>query len=220
MWCVAELNAEYVRKMEDVLAICEKPFKPSEPVVCLDEKPIPLHAEVRAPRPMRSGHGVRRDNEYKRCGVANIFAVVEPKAGKHLTCATPNRSAVQFATVVRNLVAAYPFARTIHLVMDNLNIHRMKSLTDTFGMRYGQYLWNRLTVHYTPKHGSWLNQAEMELSLLSRQCLAKRRIASLAELRTQTRAWARDANRRKLRINWNFTRKNARQKFNYSKESY
>jgi hypothetical protein len=121
MWCVAELDEEYIAKMEDVLALYEKPYRSAEPVICLDEKPVSLHDDVRPSRPARPGHIAKRDNEYKRCGTANIFAVVEPKAGRHFNCATPNRSAAQFAQVVQRLVAAYPFARKIHLVMDNLH---------------------------------------------------------------------------------------------------
>src|SRR5437762_14026895 len=133
MWCVAELDDAYIAQMEDVLALYEKPYKTSEPVVCLDEKPVALHADIRPPRPARPGHVAKRDNEYRRCGTANIFAVVEPKAGRHFNSATPNRSAAQSAQVVEHLVAEYPFARKIHLVMDNLNIHSRKSRTDPLG---------------------------------------------------------------------------------------
>ena len=216
MWCVADLDPEYIARMEDVLALYEKPYDAREPVVCLDEKPVALHADVRPPRPARPGHLAQRDNEYLRCGTANIFAVVEPKAGRHLTRATPNRTAGQFALVIRDLVAAYPAARTIHLVMDNLNIHCCKSLTDHLGRRAGRALWRRLTVHHTPKHGSWLNQAEIELSLVARQCLGTRRISELPRLRSETRAWNRRANRRKTCIRWTFTRKKARAKFGYT----
>jgi hypothetical protein len=215
MWCVAELDDAYIAQMEDVLALYEKPYHAAEPVVCLDEKPVALHADVRPPRLAKPGHIAKRDNEYKRCGTANIFAVVEPKAGRHFTCATPDRSAFQFAQVIRDLVSAYPFARTIHLVMDNLNIHCRKSLTDHLGEREGNYLWNRLQVHHTPKHGSWLNPAEIELSLISRQCLGTRRIPDLAQLKSETRAWNRRANQNKIKIRWNFTRKTARSKFGY-----
>ena len=217
MWCVAELDADYIARMEDVLALYEKPYTAKEPVVCLDEKPVSLHAEVRPVRPARPGHIARRDSEYKRCGTANIFAVVEPKAGRHFTCATPDRSAAQFAQVVRRVLAAYPRARTVHLVMDNLNIHCEKSLTDHFGQRVGKQLWRRLTVHFTPKHGSWLNQAEIELSLVSRGCLGSRRIDTLAQLQLDTRAWNTRANRAHTCIRWQFTRKHARAKFGYQK---
>ena len=215
MWCVAELDEDYIRKMEDVLGVYERPYSPSEPVLCLDEKPVSLHSDVRPLRPMRPGHVARRDNEYKRQGTANIFAVVEPKAGKHFTCATPDRSARQFAFIVRDLVSAYPLAEKIHLVMDNLNIHCLKSLTDHLGQEAGRYVWSRLRVHYTPKHGSWLNQAEIELSLVSRQCLGQRRLGNLVNLQHEVARWNRGANRNKTRINWRFTRKQARAKFGY-----
>ena len=146
---------------------------------------------MRPARPARPEKPARPDNEYKRCGTANVFGVVEPKAGRRFTSATPNRSAAQFAQVVSHVVEQYPVARTIHLVMDNLNIHCRKSLVDSFGERAGGELWDRLTVHYTPKHESWLNQAEIELSLYSRQCLGKRRIPDLGTLRRETRVWNR-----------------------------
>jgi len=215
MWCVAELDEDYIAKMENLLALYEKPYRSAEPVVCLDEKPVSLHGDVRPSRPARPGHLAKRDNEYKRCGTANLFAVVEPKAGRHLNRATPNRSAPQFADVIRDLAAAYPFARKIHLVLDNLNIHCRKSLTDRFGQQEGGYLWSRFRIHYTPKHGSWLNQAEIELSLLSRQCLSRRRIPVLGLLQSEIRAWNARANRAKTCIQWRFTRKTARAKFGY-----
>lgn len=215
MWCVADLDDDYVASMEDVLAVYEKPYSSAEPVLCLDEKPVSLHSEVRPPVPASPGHISKRDNEYRREGVANIFAVVEPKAGRHFNRATPNRTALQFALTIQDLVLKYPFARTIHLVMDNLSTHCRKSLIDHLGEQEGGYIWNRLTVHHTPKHGSWLNQAEIELSLISRQCLGKRRIPSLEALEDEVGQWTKSANQRKLRINWNFTRRAARKKFGY-----
>ena len=215
MWCIAELDQEYIRKMEDVLAIYEKPYDPAQPVVCLDEKPISLHDDVRAPIPAKPGKVAKQDNEYKRCGTANVFGVVEPKAGRHFTTATPNRSGAEFARMVKHVVEAYPAADTIHLVMDNLNIHGRKSLTDYFGEQEGERIWNRLSVHYTPKHGSWLDQAEIELSLFSRQCLGKRRIPDLEMLKRETEAWNREVNRKRTKINWRFTRKKARKLFRY-----
>jgi hypothetical protein len=206
--------------MEDVLALYEKPYRASEPVICLDEKPVSLHAEVRAPLPSRPGQIAKRDSEYKRCGTANVFCAVEPKAGMHFTFPTPTRSAPELARVLERIIGSYPFAGTIHLVMDNLNIHGRKTLIDHFGADWGDYLWNRLTVHYTPKHGSWLNQAEIEISLFARQCLGSRRIPSLAELQREARAWNRKVNREKLKIDWRFTRKEARQKFGYDKNSF
>jgi len=215
MWCVGELDSDYIQRMEDVLRVYEKPYNPAEPVVCLDEKPVPLHADVRAPMPAKPGTEARRDNEYKRCGTANVFGVVEPKAGRHFTTATPDRSAFQFAQVIFHLALEYPEARTIHLVMDNLNTHRRKSLTDLYGAATGDEIWDRFTIHYTPKHGSWLDQAEIELSLFSRQCLGSRRIPDLSTLQRETKIWNRQANRERTTINWRFTRRKARKTFHY-----
>ena len=220
MWCVARLDEDYVTKMEDVLALYEKPYEPQEPVVCLDEKPVSLHAEVRPPIPVGPGRTAKRDSEYQRCGTANVFCAVEAKAGRHFTWPTPNRSAPQFAQVIEALVSSYPRARTIHVVMDNLNIHGRKSLTDSFGPKPGRQLWSRLKVHYTPKHASWLNQAEIEISLFSRQCLGRRRIADLATLKHQVRAWNRRINQDHVTIQWKFDRKAARRTFGYTKNLF
>jgi hypothetical protein len=167
---VPELTEQYVERMEDVLETYERPLDRAEPVVCLDEKPVTLHADIRPVAPAEPGRETRRDSEYKRCGTANVFCAVEPLAGRHFTFATPNRSGLEFALVMSKLALAYPEAKTIHLVMDNLNIHRQKSLTATFDGEIGTEIWDRFTVHYTPKHGSWLNQAEIEIGLFSRQC--------------------------------------------------
>ncbi len=215
MWCVAELTPQYIRTMEDVLALYEKPYSAAEPVVCLDEKPVSLHREIRPPIPIKPGSPAKRDNEYQRCGTANVFGVVEPKAGRHFTRATVNRSGSQFARLIEYLTRRYAAARTIHLVMDNLNTHGPKSLTDCFGEEQGRRLWDRLTLHYTPKHGSWLNQAEIELSLYSRECLGTRRFSDLGLLQQETRTWNRQTDRKRTRINWTFTRRKARKTFRY-----
>jgi len=220
MWCVAELNEDYIAKMEDVLEVYERPYDPQEPVVCLDEKPVTLHADVRPASPAKPGREARQDNEYERRGTANLFCAVEPKAGRHFTFATPDRSGFEFAKVAFELALQYPAATTIHLVLDNLNIHRRKSLTDLLGGEIGAEVWNRFSVHYTPTHGSWLNQAEIEIGLLSRQCLGRRRIPDLATLRRETRAWNRSMNRARVRINWKFDRRAARQKFAYKPRSF
>src|ERR1700720_1740625 len=217
MWCVAELDKEYIQKMEDVLATYEKPYNPAQPVVCFDEKPVSLHADVRPPIPVRPGKPAKQDNEYERRGMANVFGVVEPKSGRHFTTATHDRSAAEFARNVGHIVEQYPFAQTIHLVMDNLNIHCRQSLIGYFGEQEGGYLGDRLTVHYTPKHGSWLNQAEIELSLYSRQCLGTRRIPDLEKLKQETKAWNRTAHRKRTTINWRFPRRKARKVFRYTK---
>jgi len=217
MWCVAELNEEYVRKLEDVLELYERPYNPAEPVVCLDEKPVTLHKDVRPPKPPAPGQVAKRDSEYERCGTANVFCAVEPKAGQHYTRPTPDRCAAEFAQFMAELALNYPTAQTIHLVVDNLNIHCRKSLTDHYGEIPGTHLWNRFTVHYTPKHGSWLNQAEIEISLFARQCLGTRRLPTLARLREAARGWNASVNEARTKIDWQFSRKDARRKFGYNK---
>src|SRR5215470_2543328 len=189
MWSVPELNEEYIARMEDILEVYEKPYDPSEPVICLDEKSVPLHADVRPSSPAAPGRETRQDSEYERCGTANVFCAVEPQAGKHFTFATPDRSAAEFAPVA-------------------------------CGQTAGHWMWNRFTVHYTPTHGSWLNQAEIEISMFARQCLGKRRIPDLKTLQRETRAWNRRMNRDKVRINWQFDRKTARRKFGYKKNDF
>jgi DDE superfamily endonuclease len=220
MWVVADLDDDYIAKMEDVLETYEQPYDPQQPVVCLDEKPVTLHADVRPSSPAQPGREARRDNEYERCGTANMFCAVEPKAGRHFTFATPDRSGFEFAQVAVRLALAYPDAKTIHLVMDNLNIHRQKSLTAVFGAEMGSEVWRRFSVHYTPTHGSWLNQAEIEIGLFSRQCLGKRRIPNLQTLRREATAWNRRMNRDRVKIAWKFDRKAARRKFGYKRISF
>jgi transposase len=202
--------------MEDVLKTYEKPLSEREPVVCIDEKPVVLHEDMQSPILMQPGRMARRDYEYKRCGTANVFCGIEPKAGRHFTQATSTRSSPEFADFLLEIAEHYPAADTIHLVVDNLSTHTRKALVGRFGEEAGGWLWERFTVHYTPKHGSWLNQAEIEISLFSRQCLGKRRVGSLATLRRQTKAWNRRTNRDRVTIQWKFTRKLARRKMNYS----
>jgi DDE superfamily endonuclease len=220
MWVVADLDEKYIAKMEDVLETYERAYDPAEPVVCLDEKPVTLHADMRPPLAAQPGREARRDNEYERCGTANVFCAVEPKAGRHFIFPTPDRSGFEFAQVAAELVFQYPDAKTIHLVMDNLSSHRRKSLTDLFGVEVGGQIWDRFTVHYTPTHGSWLNQAEIEIGLFSRQCLGKRRIPDLKTLRHESRAWNRRMNRDQIKINWKFDRKAARRKFGYKSKYF
>ena len=220
MWCVAELNPEYIQKMEDVLATYEKPYTATEPVVCLDEKPVTLHADIRPPIPAAPGRTAKRDNEYKRCGTANVFCGVEPKAGRHFTRATPNRCSPRFADYLVEVASHYPRAKTIHLVLDNLSSHSRKALTDSFGEQAGGWIWNRFTPHYTPKHGSWLNQAEIEIGLFSRQCLGHRRIPTLNHLEREAGAWNENMNRHRILIDGRFTRAKARRKFGYRRNRF
>ncbi len=220
MWCVGAIGSDYIARMEEVLATYEQPLRAEEPVVCLDERPAQLTADTRAPSRARPGRPARYDYEYKRHGTANLFCAVEPKAGWHLVRATPNRTGPEFAKVIRAIAAHYPAAGTIHLVMDNLSTHTRKSLTDYHGQEAGGALWDRLTVHYTPKHASWLNQGEIAIGLLARECLGRRRIADLPSLRSETRAWTRRANRQRRIIQWRFTRRKARKVFGYRRPGH
>jgi hypothetical protein len=162
--------------------VYERPYDPEQPVVCLDEKPVTLQADVRPTSPAVPGREARRDNEYKRCGTANVFCAVEPKLGAIFTFPTPDRSGFEFAQVAVHLAVEYPEAKTIHIILDNLNINRRKALSDIFGPEMAAEVWDRFTIHYTPTHGSWLNQAEIEIGMFTRQCLGKRRIPYLQTL--------------------------------------
>ena len=196
MWCVPQLDQEYLQRIEAALEVLNRPLDKRARLVALDERPVQWLDSLRP---------------------ANVFCVVEPKTGRHQTHATKNRTAAQFARALKQIAGGYPVARTIHLVLDNLNTHREKSLIATFGVQAGHRLWRRFTVHYTPKHGSWLNPAELEASLWSRQCLGRQRVASLAELRQRTSAWNRWVNRIKLKIDWRFSTADARRVFHYQR---
>lgn len=210
-----KLDQDYLQRMEEVLDVLSQPLDKRAPVVALDERPVQLLDSVRPATPMAPGRPGRHDYEYARCGTANVFCIVEPKAGRHQTHATPNRVALQFAGALKRIAATYPEAATIHLVMDNLNTHCEKSLTTSFGTEQGHSLWSRFQVHYTPKHGSWLNPAELEASLWSRQCLGRQRVATLAELRQRTAAWNKWANHTRIKIDWRFSTADARRVFHY-----
>jgi transposase len=215
MWCVPKLDKEYIQRMEDVLALYEKPYDARHPVVCIDEKPVQLLSEPYKTIPAKSGRIKHRDHEYKREGVANVFCGVEPKTGKVMVRPTQNRKANAFAKFFRAIMRKYKSAEKVHVVMDNLNTHKEKSLIDAFGEKLGKKLWGRAIIHFTPKHASWLNQAEIAIGIYSRKCLGKDRIDSLATLKRRTAEWKKRSE--KILINWKFTRKKARVKFKYRK---
>ena len=200
MWCVPELNREYVERMEDVLNLMEKPARAREPVVALDERPVQLHATERNGRPMAPGRIAQRDYEYVRRGTANIFCIVAPKTGRHLTHATASRKARRFAAAMKRISDVYRDAKRIHIILDNLNTHCLKSLTDVYCETEGRRLWRRFVIHHTPKHGSWLNPAEIEVSLWSRECIGRDRIATLCELKYRTHLWNKTADRARRKI--------------------
>lgn len=215
MWCIPELTDEFIERMEDVLDIYELPYNADIPVVCMDEKAVMLHGEYREPLPMEEGKARRIDSEYVRNGSANAFHAVEPKAGRYLTQVTDTRCGARFAEFVGHIAEAYKSAKKIILVMDNLNTHREKSLIDFYGEEEGRKLWSRFDVHHTPKHGSWLNQAEIAIGMYRRQCLGGTRIPDIKTLAKKTAAWTRAINDKKVTINWTFTTEDARGKFDY-----
>jgi transposase len=214
-WCVPDLDEEYIERMEDVLKIYEKEHDPKAPVVCLDEKPIQLLDDVRPPSGVMPGEIRKVDFEYKRNGTANVFCAVVPLTGEYINRVTERRTGADFAKFMASIERKFSGVRKIILVMDNLRTHSLKSLTEFYGEREGERIWNRFEVHFTPKHGSWLNQAEIAINMYSRQCLGKSRIPDIETLRKKTKSWNEIANRRKVTIKWNFTRKDAREKFHY-----
>lgn len=216
-WCVPDLDDEFIERMEDVLKVYEKPYDESRPVVCLDEKPIQLLADVRPPSGIAPGEEKKVDYEYKRQGTANVFCAVEPLKGEYINRVTDTRTGDEFAKFLAAVERRYEGAERIILVMDNLNTHCEKSLVRFYGEEEGQRIWKHFDVHYTPKHGSWLNQAEIAINVYSRQCLGKARIPDIDTLRKRTNAWNKIANRRKVTINWTFSRNKAREKFDYKK---
>jgi hypothetical protein len=215
MWCVPALNDEYIERMEDVLKLYARPLNWKEPVVALDERPVQLLDPERPGIAMRPGKPPRSDYEYIRRGTANIFCVVAPHTGVRLTRATRNRKGVAYARMLARIERHYAHARTIHLVQDNLSTHSERSLVAAFGPRAGRKLWRRFTVHYTPKHASWLNVAEIEASLVSRECLGTRRIGELATLRREVTAWRKRASNQRRKIDWKFRVHDARKVFRY-----
>jgi len=201
--------------MEDVLAVYARPYDTTRPVVCMDEKPYQLLDHARDPLPARCGHDGREDSEYIRRGTCSIFVWVEPLRGWRRVHARPQRTRIDWAEQVKHLLTVdYPDADTVVLVMDNLNTHGIASLYEAFPPEEAFALAQRLEIHHTPKHGSWLNIAEIELSTLTRQCL-DRRIGDLTILNTELAAWQHATNTDQRQVNWQFTTDNARIKLRH-----
>lgn len=212
-WCLpAGASGEFVACMEDVLDVYQQPYDPEAPVVCMDETPKQLVGEVRDPVPAAPGRTERIDYEYRRNGSANVFMFLEPLAGWRRTCVTEQRTAVDWAYQIKHLLDEdYPEAPVVRLVMDNLNTHSVGSLYEAFHPEEARRLAERLEIHYTPKHGSWLNVAEAELSVLGRQCL-DRRIPDRETLVREVAAWESARNRTATGVDWQFTTDDARTK--------
>lgn len=196
--------------MEDILDIYEMPYDPERPVVCMDEKPYQLLGEAREPLPMRPGDDPKVDSEYTRNGTCSIFAFVEPLGGKHHVSVREHRTATDWAEEIKYLVdVMYPEAKKIILVMDNLNTHKPASLYKKYPASEARRIIKRLEIHYTPKHGSWLDIAEIELNVMTRQCLS-RRIGDINTLHNELSAWEVERNAVAAKVNWQFKTTDAR----------
>ncbi len=201
--------------MEDVLEVYHRPYDPARPQVCMDEASKQLLGETREPLPLAPGHPRREDYEYERHGTRNLFMFFEPLGGWRHVKVTEQRTRVDWAEAIRDLVDLhYPNAETIVLVMDNLNTHTLGSLYDAFPPEEARRIARRLEIHYTPKHGSWLNMAEIELSVLSRQCL-RQRLPNGDRLMEETSAWEERRNEASARMEWRFTTQDARIKLKH-----
>lgn len=187
----------------------KRPYNPAYPVVCMDESPRQLIKETRRAIPMEAGRIALQDYEYERCGVCNIFMAGEPLAGRRLVSVTERKTKKDWAYFVEDIADAYKDASKITLVMDNYNTHKPGSLYEVFQPEKAMALWDRFEFVYTPKHGSWLNIAEIELNVLTRQCL-KRRIAQIEVVKKEVDAWQNHRNNRNAKINWQFTNADAR----------
>ena len=204
-----EQNGNFVACMEKVLEVYKRPFNPKFPVVCMDESPKQLIGETKIPIPAEPGKVARYDYEYKRHGVCNIFMASEPLAGKRFVKITDKKTKKDWAYFLQDIAALYPDAERITLVMDNLNTHSPGSLYEALRPAEAKLLWDRFDFVYTPKHGSWLNMAEIELNVLTGQCLS-RRIDSIDVVRREAFAWQKYRNKQKACVNWQFTTDDAR----------
>ena len=209
MWCIGSLTEEYRSRMYDVLELYARPYHEQEPVICIDEKSKQLIQDARRALPMKPGSPAKYDYEYVRAGTCNVFVAVEPRGGRRIVELTARRTKPEFVAFVRQLLErSYASARKVHLVLDNLNTHLRSCFEDVLGRTSARALLRRVEFHYTPKHASWLNMAEIEISIMERQCLG-RRLMDQATARKEIRAWQRQRNAARRGIDWTFTRQEA-----------
>lgn len=204
-----EQDGAFVAQMEKVLEVYKRPYDPQHPVVCMDESPRQLIGEVEGPIPAKPGRHERMDSEYVRKGICEVFMANEPLAGKRMAKVTERRTAVDWAHFAEDISLLYPAAERITLVMDNLNTHGPGSLYEAFPPEKAKAIWDRFDFVHTPRHGSWLNMAEIELGTLARQCL-NRRISDIAEMRSEVEVWQKNRNNLNAKINWRLTTTDAR----------
>jgi len=213
MWCIPPTaDAAFVCAMEDILEIYKRPYNPDEPLICMDETSKQLIREIRQPQPAKPKKAARFDYEYERNGVCNLFMFYEPFGGRRCTAVTERRTKTDWAHQIKELLDVhYPDVKKVVLVMDNLNTHSGASLYAAFPPGEARRLFERLEIHYTPKHGSWLNIAEIELRVLTGQCL-NRRIPDKRTLEREICQWQNQRNFRNAKVNWQFTTDDARLK--------
>ena len=212
MWCVGELTPQYRQRMYELLDLYARPLPKDEPLVCVDEKSKQLLKHGRAPLPIRPGTPLREDYEYVRQGTRNLFVAVEPRAGRRTVRVTLRRTKQDFVSFIQHLLEkVYPKARLIHLVLDNLNTHFRRLFEEILGIIRATRLLRRIQFHYTPKHASWLNMAEIEIAALSRQCL-DRRLPDEATMIREVGAWQEHRNNQQRTIEWTFIRQDADRK--------
>jgi hypothetical protein len=204
-----EQNGSFVANMEMVLDVYKRPFDPLHPVVCMDESPKQLIAETKVPIPSSPGVPAKHDYEYKRCGVCNVFISCEPLAGKRTVKVTERKTKRDWACFIEEIAGQYESAEKITLVMDNLNTHNPGALYESFPPDKAKALWDRFQFVYTPKHGSWLNMAEIELNVLTGHCL-KRRIDDIEFVKKEVAAWQIARDNKGAKVNWQFTAEDAR----------
>ena len=204
-WCIPpEEDAEFVANMEDILDVYQQPYDPKHPLWCMDEKPYQILGEAREPLPMRPGNLAKVDSEYVRNGTVSIFCFIQPHTGKILHSVEPTRTAVDWAEKIKYLVdEVEPDAEKIILVMDNLNTHNISSLYKAFPPEEARRIAKKLEVHYTPKHGSWLDIAEIGINIMTRECL-NRRIPSIESLKEELKAWNDEYDKDPSPVNWQF----------------
>jgi len=206
-----EASAEFVANMERVLDVYRRPYDAANPVVCMDETPRQLIGQTRELIAATPGQPEREDYEYRRLGVCNVFMACEPLAGRRMTQVTERRTKTDWAHFVEDIATSYPDAQRITLVMDNLNTHTPGSLYETFPPDKAKALWDRFEFIHTPKHGSWLNMAEIEINVMVRQCL-NRRIDNIETVRSEVAAWQSHRDNLQAKVNWQFTTADARVK--------
>jgi len=213
MWAIPKVTPQFKKRLLELVALYAKPYDESYPVICFDEKSKQLLENTRETIPLQKGKFSKYDYEYIRHGTVNLFVAVEPKGKKRYVFVTKHRKKKDFAKVVKQLVTKiYKNAKKIIFVVDNLNIHSKKTLITVFGEKEGKKLNRKIEWRYTPKHASWLNQAELEIHSLSTQCL-KRRIPTFQKMQSEVAAWVKDRNAKSIGINWQFDTKQAKEKF-------